>query len=130
MSEEDLYYEVEHIVDVKQVKDNFEVKIKWLNYNNPEDDTWEPYTNLNDGTCLFFLREFRTKLQEKIVATPKGQKNPAENKMKIVQKIIVAWKKILRETEVEFNDSEDRSVTTDLSGRLSLCRNGWSSSCT
>lgn len=112
MSEEDVYYEVEHIVDVRQDRNKLEVKIKWLGFNQPEDDTWEPFTNLNESTCLFFLREFRTKLQERIVAQPRGTKNPTEAKMKIVQKIMKAWKVILEEREIDFNDSETVSLAS------------------
>lgn len=114
MEGEDEYYEVEHILDVRQTKKGaFEIKIKWLGYNSPEDDTWEPYTNLNQDTCFFFLREYRAKLQANLVVASKPGKTALENKLKLLNKIMRAWKKILNERNIEFNDSEKRSALSE-----------------
>lgn len=111
--EDDNYYEVEHIVDVRQSKEGLEVKIKWLNFNNPDDDTWEPYTNLNDETCLFFLREYRSRLEKKLMENPKDLKKNLESKLRTLKKIIKAWKLNLKENEKKFIDSEDHSVISE-----------------
>lgn len=113
MEEQDDYYEVEHILDIRQSKKgSYEIKIKWLGYSSPEDDTWEPYTNLNQDTCFFFLREYRAKLQSEMAGQVRSSKSSTDSKLKLLNKVMRAWKKILKDRGVEFNDSEKVSVAS------------------
>ncbi len=96
-------YEVEKVCDVRQQNKGFQVLIKWSGYDDPEDNTWEPYTNLNEETCLYFLREFRQTLAAS--ASSKSQ----ELKMQVLEKIIRLWKARMRRTGKQFNDSGELS---------------------
>ena len=92
-------YEVEKVCDVRQLNKGFQVLIKWSGYDDPEDNTWEPYTNLNEETCLFFLREYR----QTLVRSASGK--TLELKMQVLEKIIRLWKARMKKSGKHFNDS-------------------------
>lgn len=111
--EEEELYEVEHLLDVKVQGTKLMVKIKWLNFNRPEDATWEPFKNLNPETGLFFLREFRQVVSILIAnpdaPNPRGITN-LESKKQIVDRIIKKFKEWVRKEGVQFHDSNDESA--------------------
>jgi len=47
MSDEE--YEVEKILDKRQRKGGMEYLVKWKNFDDPDDNTWEPSDNLGDA---------------------------------------------------------------------------------
>jgi len=47
MSDEE--YEVEEILDKRQTKEGMEFLVKWKNFDDPDDNTWEPADNLADA---------------------------------------------------------------------------------
>ena len=47
MSDEE--YEVEKILDKRQRKGGIEYLVKWKNFDDPDDNTWEPSDNLGDA---------------------------------------------------------------------------------
>jgi len=47
MSDEE--YEVEKILDKRQRKGGMEYLVKWKNFDDPDDNTWEPSDNLADA---------------------------------------------------------------------------------
>lgn len=57
-TEEDLY-EVERIVDRRQVQGQVEYLVRWRGYNS-DSDTWEPESHLE--TCSAHIQEFRQRL--------------------------------------------------------------------
>lgn len=101
--EEQAYYDVEKVYDVRMYSKTPQVRIKWTGFDRPEDDTWEPYKNLNEGTCLYFMREYREFLKK----TEKGE--VLKNKLKLTKKIIELWKKEMRKKGLPFNDSNEQS---------------------
>ena len=63
MSDEE--YEVEKILDKRQRKNGLEYLVKWKNFDDPEDNTWEPADNLADA-------EAKIKIFEKDLETKAG----------------------------------------------------------
>ena len=56
MSDEE--YEVERILDKRMNKSGFtEYLVKWKNYEDPEENTWEPFDNLGDAEKAIKLYE-------------------------------------------------------------------------
>lgn len=51
---------VEKVIGKRTVAGGLQYKIKWKGYNNPEDDTWEPYANIKDS-CKEAIEEFEGK---------------------------------------------------------------------
>ena len=92
-------YEVEKVCDVRQHHKGLQVLIKWSGYDDPADNTWEPYTNLNEETCLYFLREYR----QNLMANTTGK--TLEHKMQVLDRIIRLWKSKMKKAGKHFNDS-------------------------
>ena len=55
MSDEE--YEVEKIMEKRIQKGNIEYLVKWKNYDDPDDNTWEPKDNLKEATAIIKLYE-------------------------------------------------------------------------
>ncbi|CAN0556497.1 unnamed protein product [Ectocarpus sp. 8 AP-2014] len=55
MSDEE--YEVEKIMEKRIQKGNIEYLVKWKNYDDPDDNTWEPRDNLKEATAIIKLYE-------------------------------------------------------------------------
>ena len=56
MSDEE--YEVEKVLDKRVKKGQVEYLVKWKNYDDPDDNTWEPADNLAE--CQHLVDEFWT----------------------------------------------------------------------
>ena len=61
MSDEE--YEVEQILDKRQRKGGMEYLVKWKNFDDPDDNTWEPADNLTDASLK--IKEFEKDLENK-----------------------------------------------------------------
>lgn len=107
--EEQHFFEVEYIKDARAWNPNnpnqyLVVKIKWMGYNQPEDDTWEPWDNLNPDTALYFLRDYRQKL-----GIQDMNEKLKKKKLGLVQQMISKWKEEHRKEGKKFDDSEEMS---------------------
>merc|ERR1712112_220432 len=121
MSDEE--YEVEKILDKRVIKTGLtEYLVKWRNYDDPEENTWEPVDNLGDAEKAIKAKEgFARGLQaEKIIGIRKDPEklfflvkwkgtddkdfvDAKEAKMKIPQIVIEFYEEKLN----WFNDPED-----------------------
>jgi len=61
MSDEE--YEVEKILDKRQRKGGMEYLVKWKNFDDPDDNTWEPSDNLGDAEEK--IKKFEKDLESK-----------------------------------------------------------------
>ena len=61
MSDEE--YEVEKILDKRQRKGGIEYLVKWKNFDDPDDNTWEPSDNLGDAEAK--IKQFEKDLEAK-----------------------------------------------------------------
>ena len=61
MSDEE--YEVEKILDKRQRKGGIEYLVKWKNFDDPDDNTWEPSDNLADAEAK--IKQFEKDLEAK-----------------------------------------------------------------
>lgn len=55
-------YEVEKILDHRIVRGRLQYYVKWVGWDNPEDNTWEPEENLIQ--CPRLLRAYMLKFSE------------------------------------------------------------------
>ena len=67
MSDEE--YEVEKILDKRQRKTGLEYLVKWKNFDDPDDNTWEPADNLADAEAK--IKVFEKDLEAKAAAAVK-----------------------------------------------------------
>ena len=78
MSDEE--YEVEKILDkrVERGGAGIEYLVKWRNYEDPEENTWEPVDNLADAAKL--IKVFEKDLEAKMNPLAANVKNPGKRK--------------------------------------------------
>ena len=78
MSDEE--YEVEKILDkrVERGGAGIEYLVKWRNYEDPEENTWEPVDNLADAAKL--IKAFEKDLEAKMNPLTVNGKNPGKRK--------------------------------------------------
>ena len=78
MSDEE--YEVEKILDkrVERGGAGIEYLVKWRNYEDPEENTWEPVDNLADAAKL--IKAFEKDLEAKMNPLTVNAKNPGKRK--------------------------------------------------
>jgi molybdopterin-guanine dinucleotide biosynthesis protein len=62
-------YEVEKIIDSRIKRNKLQYKIKWKNYPDPAEDTWEDESNVTNATNL--VQQFYRKYPHK----PRAQKH-------------------------------------------------------
>ena len=67
MSDEE--YEVEKILDKRQRTNGLEYLVKWKNFDDPEDNTWEPADNLADAEVK--IKMFEKDLEAKAIVAVK-----------------------------------------------------------
>merc|ERR1719318_601033 len=68
MSDEE--YEVEKILEKRTQKGNIEYLVKWKNYDDPDDNTWEPKDNLKEATAI--IKQYEKDLDAKNSAAAKA----------------------------------------------------------
>lgn len=64
--QEEITYEVERILAHRIIRGRLQYFVKWLGWDNPEDNTWEPEENLLH--CPRILREYMSKIPEVALA--------------------------------------------------------------
>ncbi|KAI1731935.1 chromo (CHRromatin organization MOdifier) domain-containing protein [Ditylenchus destructor] len=108
-------YSVEKIVDKRKNRaGNFEYLVKWVAFDNPEDNTWEPMENLN---CQDLIEQFEQERENGIpvVATAK-EKTQHRSRGKSVMKPHTSAPNVLAKssakalTKVEDEPEEDSEV--------------------
>merc|ERR1712034_251275 len=78
-------YEVEKILDKRAEKGGYtEYLVKWKNYEDPEENTWEPVDNLGDAEKA--IKAFEKDLEAKNHKRKSGPNSAVQNPSKI-QKI-------------------------------------------
>merc|ERR1711925_11608 len=85
-------YEVEKILDKRAEKGGYtEYLVKWKNYEDPEENTWEPVDNLGDAEKA--IKAFEKDLEAKnITMNAKNQKIETKEKAKGFARGLVAEK--------------------------------------
>jgi len=69
-------YEVEKILDKRTQKGGYtEYLVKWRNYEDPEENTWEPLDNLGEAEKAIKLFEKEQELKGHAAAKAQGQNN-------------------------------------------------------
>jgi hypothetical protein len=61
-------YEVEKILNHRIDGSELQFLVKWLGYDDPGDDTWEPISQLQD--CAYKIAEYQRSLQPFSVVLP------------------------------------------------------------
>jgi len=88
LDEEEAEYEVERILDHKDVNGGVEYLVKWKNWDREEDNTWEPSTNLVGSEDIIEKYEKKLKL-EKGKEKKGNEAAPESSKKKKQEKPIV-----------------------------------------
>merc|ERR1712087_224331 len=88
--EEEVEYAVEKILKQRVRKGEKQFFVKWLGYDDPKDNTWEPLEHVDDTVAMeeWLLENEKGKAKkEKEKSTPKRQRRF----MKRLRKLICSW---------------------------------------
>ena len=82
MSDEE--YEVEKILDKRQRKGGMEYLVKWKNFDDPDDNTWEPSDNLGDAEEK--IKKFEKDLEAKSSIGEKKEADKIKDFLEVASK--------------------------------------------
>merc|ERR1719494_1441629 len=115
MGEEE--YEVEKILDKRTQKGGYtEYLVKWRNYEDPEENTWEPLENLGEAEKAIKLFEKEQELKGHAAAKAQGQNNK-RTYAKVLLLLMLNWSQLIPLTRRLRGDRPKSLLTKPLEWR-------------